>query len=188
MRTFLILAISFLSTCNYAYAQMPVATPPTSEDAAVIRELIAERNKFEAESKEYQRQAATNAAQSDAWKALYFAEKDRADKVLANDVVENLRTSLARERAAHLKTRVALTNSEKALAVAEKQIERDGEKLRDYEARIRSLKSQRPLWFFAGAAAGGIGGYWIGSQQNTSNVVVSTPAGTNNFFQVRVRF
>lgn len=145
---------------------------PTPDDAKTLREIIAERNKFEALSIEYKRQADVNLRFATEWQGLYEAEKDRADRVQGGQVGE-LRTEITELKKEVGELRTANGDLFKSNAEYKTQSQLDGERLKDYERKIASLKTQRWIFMLGGAAAGGLAGYKFGKDSASGTTIVN---------------
>ena len=132
-------------------------------DLKVVRQIIAEREFYKASFEESEKQRTALTASRDGWKTLYESEKQRAD-VVQGGRVDALQV---------------------ALNIAKDQMADDRVKIAEQNAEIIKLKGSRKWIFAAGAALGGVGGYYVGRKTATNTFNVTQPP---NQFGAAFRF
>lgn len=123
----------------------------SAADVRTVRSIIADREFYKAAFEESERQRAALVTARDNWRSLYEAEKLRADIVQGGQVAE-LKAEVKDVRA--------------ALDTAKDQMALDRQKIGEQNAEIIRLKSSRKWYFGLGAAAGAVGGYLVGKNQD----------------------
>lgn len=140
------------------------------EDVKALRKMAADYEFQKARADEAESQLAAWQKSSADWRALYLSEKDRADRVQGGRIDESAG---------------AISDLQKANAEYKSQATSDRQKIAEQNAEIIKLKSGRKWWFAAGAAAGGVGGYFVGNRTAKAggivNVITGTPAAPAGF-------
>lgn len=159
-----VLGVLFGMLAGVAGAQTPSSTPCLStEDVKAFRQALADRDfyKQRAEAAEAQRDAAVQSREN--WKALFESEKRRADEIQGGRIGE----------------------LQKALDLAKTQMDADRQKIGEQNAQIISLKAGRKWWFAAGAALGGVGGFFVGKNVNQIRTFVLPEQTQSRGFTLR---
>lgn len=158
-----VLGIVLTVLAHTASAQTPQPTPClNADDVKAFRQALADRDfyKQRAENAEAMNTAIT--ASRDSWKALYEAEKVRADTVQGGRI----------------------DALQAALDVAKAQMADDRQKIGEQNAEIIRLKSGQKWWFAVGAGVGGVAGYFIGANIDKATTIL-LPQQNRLGFKVR---
>lgn len=132
-------------------------------DLKIVRTCFADREYYKSAYEESERQRQALIASRDSWRALYEAEKYRADNI-QNERVKQLQA---------------------ALDIAKDQMADDRKKIGEITAENIKLKSSRKWYFITGLGVGLAGGAYTGYQLGNRTINVTQPP---NQFNAGFRF
>jgi len=128
-------------------------------DQKVVRQILADREYYKQSYEESERQRTAITASRDSWRALYEAEKYRADNVQGEQV----------------------RKLEAALKISQDQMRDDRQKIGELTADNIKLKSSRKWYFILGLGAGAAGGGYLGHKIGNNGTQSPNTLGTVRF-------
>lgn len=151
LQTILLAPAIWLLLCATGTAQNPQSTPClNADDVKAFRQALADRDFYKQRAENAEAVVTALTASRDQWKALYEAEKVRADTIQGGRIGQ----------------------LQAALDLAKTQMDADRQKIGEQNAEIIRLKSGRKWWFGVGAVLGGVGGYFIGRNQDQIQTLI----------------